>query len=103
MLLRHMETRETTRRGFLQEVALGGGVMLAGCNRTTPPTSGAAPAPADITLRIAPVLADIAKDHTISTVGYNGQVPGPLIRLHEGQPITVELFNDTDSPEYVHW
>jgi FtsP/CotA-like multicopper oxidase with cupredoxin domain len=49
------------------------------------------------------VLADIAKDHTISTVGYNGTVPGPLIRLREGVPATVDLFNDTDTPELVHW
>jgi FtsP/CotA-like multicopper oxidase with cupredoxin domain len=49
------------------------------------------------------VVADIAKDHTISTIGYNGQVPAPLIRLHEGVPVTVDLFNDTDAAELVHW
>ena len=54
-------------------------------------------------LRIGPVLADIAKDHTISTIGYNGSVPGPLIRLREGVPVTVDLFNDLDAPELVHW
>ena len=58
---------------------------------------------ADVTLRIGPVLADIAKDHTISTIGYNGSVPGPLIRLREGVPVTVDLFNDLDAPELVHW
>jgi FtsP/CotA-like multicopper oxidase with cupredoxin domain len=30
-------------------------------------------------------------------------VPGPLIRLREGVPVTVDLFNDTDIAEYVHW
>jgi FtsP/CotA-like multicopper oxidase with cupredoxin domain len=54
-------------------------------------------------LRIGNVLVDIAKDHTISTIGYNGSVPGPLIRLREGVPVTVDLFNDTDAPELVHW
>ena len=49
------------------------------------------------------MLVDIAKDHTISTIGYNGSVPGPLIRLREGVPVTVDLFNDTDTPEFVHW
>jgi FtsP/CotA-like multicopper oxidase with cupredoxin domain len=56
-----------------------------------------------VTLRIGSVLADIAKEHTISTIGYNGAVPGPLIRLREGAPVTVDLFNDTDTPELVHW
>jgi len=50
-----------------------------------------------------PALVDIAKDHTISTIGYNGQVPGPVIRLREGVAATVDLFNDTDSAELVHW
>jgi FtsP/CotA-like multicopper oxidase with cupredoxin domain len=100
-----METRKT-RRSFMQDVAAGGSLLLAGCNRTSAPTEPAPSAPtgpADVTLRIAPVLADIAKDHTISTVGYNGRVPGPLIRLREGVPVTVDLFNDTDAPEFVHW
>jgi FtsP/CotA-like multicopper oxidase with cupredoxin domain len=56
-----------------------------------------------VTLRVAPVLVNIAKDHTISTVGYNGQAPGPPVRLREGVPVTVDLFNDTDAPEFVHW
>ena len=30
-------------------------------------------------------------------------MPGPLIRLREGVPVTVDLFNDTDTPELVHW
>ncbi len=30
-------------------------------------------------------------------------MPGPLIRLREGVPVTVDLFNDTDAPELVHW
>jgi FtsP/CotA-like multicopper oxidase with cupredoxin domain len=103
-----MKTRNTTRRTFLE--AAGGSLFLAGCNRTGAPTepapsapAGPAAGPADVTLRIAPVLVNIAKDHTISTIGYNGQVPGPLIRLREGVPVTVDLFNDTDAPEFVHW
>jgi FtsP/CotA-like multicopper oxidase with cupredoxin domain len=56
-----------------------------------------------VTIRIAPVLVDVAKNHTISTIGYNGSVPGPLVRLHEGVPVTVELLNETDTPELVHW
>jgi len=89
---------QATRRSFLSGAALGTGLLLAGCRR-----SGPSETPADVTLRIGNVLADIAKDHTISTIGYNGSVPGPLIRLREGVPVTVDLFNDTDAPELVHW
>src|SRR5450755_238034 len=102
--------KEKTRRSFLTDAAAASALVLGGCNRSTSTgASGtsaertAAGGPADVTLRIGSVLADIAKDHTISTIGYNGTVPGPLIRLREGVPVTVELFNDTDTPEFVHW
>ena len=84
------------RREFLSSAAAG--LLLAGCKRTPGANDHA-----DVTLRIGPVLADIAKEHTISTVGYNGAVPGPVIRLREGVPVKVDLFNDLDAPEYVHW
>src|SRR3979411_3184822 len=59
--------------------------------------------PTEVSLQIGPVLVDVTKDKTISTIGYNGQVPGPLIRLREGKPVSVQIFNDTDTPEFVHW
>jgi FtsP/CotA-like multicopper oxidase with cupredoxin domain len=90
-----------TRRDFLGTMA--GAALLTGCRTPTSADSELHAGPADVTLRIGPVLMDIAKGHTISTVGYNGQVPGPLIRLKEGVPVTVDLFNDTDAPELVHW
>lgn len=90
-----------SRRGFLGSVA--GVALLSGCAGHNVADSEMHAGPADVTLRIAPVLVDIAKDHTISTIGYNGEVPGPLIRLKEGVPVTVDLFNDTDSTELVHW
>src|SRR5689334_18616955 len=90
-----------TRRRFLAEAAFGTGLLSTGCSRPAPEDSGGQSA--DLTLRIGPVLVDIAKDHTVSTIGYNGAVPGPLIRLREGVPVTVDLFNATDTPELVHW
>ena len=57
----------------------------------------------DFTLRIAPVMVELTPAHTISTIGYNGTSPGPLLRMREGRPVTVEVINDTDVPELVHW
>jgi FtsP/CotA-like multicopper oxidase with cupredoxin domain len=96
---------EKTRRAFLADVTTASALFLGGCNAKVNTGSEQAPptGPADVTLRIGTVLADIAKGHTISTVGYNGAVPGPLIRLREGVPVTVDLFNDTDASELVHW
>jgi len=58
---------------------------------------------ADYTLRIAPVTVELSPDHILSTIGYNGTSPGPVLRMREGKPVTVDVFNDTDVPELVHW
>ena len=58
---------------------------------------------ADYTLRIAPVTVELDRAHILSTIGYNGSAPGPVLRMREGKPVTVEMINDTDTPELVHW
>jgi FtsP/CotA-like multicopper oxidase with cupredoxin domain len=60
-------------------------------------------AKADYTLRIASGLVELAPDHIVSTTLYNGQFPGPLLRFKEGQGVVVDIYNDTDTPELVHW
>jgi FtsP/CotA-like multicopper oxidase with cupredoxin domain len=68
-------------------------------------TLSAAPAgpPADFNLRIAPVLVELAPRRALSTIGYNGTSPGPVLRMREGKLTTVDVINDTDVPELVHW
>jgi FtsP/CotA-like multicopper oxidase with cupredoxin domain len=75
------------RRNFL-------GLLAASALADTPP---------DFTLRIGPVTAEPVKGKMVRTVGYNGMVPGPILRVPEGTTVTVEVFNDTDIPELVHW
>jgi FtsP/CotA-like multicopper oxidase with cupredoxin domain len=58
---------------------------------------------ADYTLRIAPTTVELDRSHILSTIGYNGVAPGPLLRMREGKPITVDVINATDTPELVHW
>ena len=58
---------------------------------------------ASVQLHIKPVSLEIGPGKTIQTVGYNGSVPGPIFRFTEGRPVTVEVFNETDVPEVVHW
>ena len=59
--------------------------------------------PADFTIRIAPVALEIAPSRFISTIGYNGMSPGPVLRMREGKPVTVDVINNTDAAELVHW
>ena len=58
---------------------------------------------ADYTLRIATGLIELSPEHVISTTLYNGQFPGPLVRLTEGKQVVVDIYNDTDTPEQLHW
>jgi FtsP/CotA-like multicopper oxidase with cupredoxin domain len=58
---------------------------------------------ADYTLHIKESPIEIAPKRIISLKSYNGQFPGPLLRFKEGQPATVAIFNDTDTPEQLHW
>ena len=92
------------RRRFLKHgaaaavLAAGGSVAAAaGCGRQ------GSPAKADYTLRIGHGLVELAPDRVVSTTLYNGQFPGPLLRLTEGRTVMVDVHNDSDTPEQLHW
>src|ERR1700733_4179643 len=57
----------------------------------------------DYTLRIAAAPIEIAPNHIVSAITYNGQFPGPLLRFQEGRQVVVGVHNDTDTPEQLHW
>jgi len=59
--------------------------------------------PADYVLRVAATPVEIAPKHIVSAVTYNGQFPGPLLRFKEGRAVSVEIHNETDTPEQLHW
>src|SRR5579862_7023896 len=50
----------------------------------------------EFNLEIAPVTVELAPNRIISTVGYNGSSPGPLLRMKQGVPVTVNVVNKTD-------
>ena len=95
------------RRNFLQL----GGMALAHAGLARLPAgaqaaSSQSPTPdskADNTLRIGPVTVELDRSHIVSTIGYNNSAPGPVLRMREGKPVTVDVINDTDTPELVHW
>jgi len=59
--------------------------------------------PADYTLRIGAAPLEIAPNRIVSAITYNDQFPGPLLRFKEGQNAVVDVFNETDTPEQLHW
>ena len=104
-----------TRRHLLLSAgasALAGGMPSVVQAQAPEPAHHAVPAqpaapgpdgPADHTIRIATGLVELGPDTAISTKLYNGQFPGPLLRLTEGKRVVVDIHNDTDTPEQLHW
>jgi FtsP/CotA-like multicopper oxidase with cupredoxin domain len=65
---------------------------------------GSAPAgKADHALRIEPCTLEIGPGVTVKTIAFNGQVPGPLLRLREGVPVTIDVTNASSDPDITHW
>ncbi len=99
-----MAPRMTARRNFLK---LGGLSLLGATAPQIVPLFAETPPPnarkADYTIEIANGLAELSPDQIVSTTLYNGQFPGPLLRFHEGQAVTVDIRNNTDHPELLHW
>jgi FtsP/CotA-like multicopper oxidase with cupredoxin domain len=94
------------RRNFL----LSAGTLLAGGAGLKPlafaAAAGAKPKAAgkpDFSLRIEPATLDIGRGVSIQTTAYNGQVPGPLLRLREGVPVTIDVTNATANEDLAHW
>ena len=53
-------------------------------------------------LRIVPVRKHIG-GRQLRMLGYNGSIPGPLLRVRQGTSVSVEVTNETDLDQTVHW
>ena len=85
-----------TRRRFTQLSGMAAGALAL--DRA----ARAATAP-DVSLEIAPYTLEASPKHHIKTLAYNGQVPGPLFRMREGQSQSIEIRNSSSEDEIVHW
>lgn len=101
-----------TRREFLGLAGLGAGaVVLGGCSlrpsqnggaSTTAPGRTRSGAASRYDLQAAPLNLDLGGSE-VSTWGYNGGVPGPEIRIKEGDTLRVVVKNRLPEGTTVHW
>jgi FtsP/CotA-like multicopper oxidase with cupredoxin domain len=100
-----------SRRRFLKAAgAIAGGSLLppvalfgrSTVARSQEPASRMGDPP-DYTLTIAVKPIELAPNRIVSVTTYNGQFPGPLLRLKEDQQVTIDIHNQTDRPEQLHW
>jgi FtsP/CotA-like multicopper oxidase with cupredoxin domain len=90
------------RRDFLASAAMA--LAARSMHGLTGEAAGAgAQGKADHLLRIEPCTLEIGHGVTVKTVAFNGQVPGPLLRLREGVPVTIDVTNATENPDITHW
>ncbi len=56
------------------------------------------------TITLQPMLVKKTIGETsLAMYGYNGQIPGPMIRAKQGTTITVDVTNSIDMPTTIHW
>ena len=98
------------RRQLLRGTGIGGSVLALsawmpawaqtnspGLVRDLPAVSGE-----DIRLKIAHQMLTVDGKHG-HAIGINGTVPGPLIRLREGQKVRLHVENMLDEDSSIHW
>jgi FtsP/CotA-like multicopper oxidase with cupredoxin domain len=108
-----MKEWSESRRKFLKAAGLTTGAVLLSSGKAVSESGTSlqhseSPADsdsgsADYTLHIKTSPVEIAPNKIISATTYNGQFPGPLLRFKEGQQVRVDVYNDTDVPEQLHW
>lgn len=86
-------TRRTFGRGMFAALAVGG----------LRPTSLQAQTPQDLIAREGVVQLAPANYPQTQVWGYNGAVPGPTIRLPQGERMTRRFVNELPQPGTIHW
>lgn len=57
----------------------------------------------EFSMTIDEVSIEVAPGFTNKVFAFNGQVPGPLIHVREGDDVTVHVTNNTTLPHTIHW
>lgn len=57
----------------------------------------------EFSMTIDEVSIEVAPGFTNKVFAFNGQVPGPLIHVKEGDDLTIHVTNNTALPHSIHW
>jgi FtsP/CotA-like multicopper oxidase with cupredoxin domain len=102
-----MNPAAINRRTFLKAASASAGLALLPSPqlvvRQKPSSTQTDSSKADYTLNIRNGLVEIGNNRFVSTTTFNGQFPGPLLRFREGERVTVDIHNETEVPEQLHW
>lgn len=91
----------SSRRGFLRQVLASSafvGTARFGLRAQSPD-----PEIRDVVLTAREADVRVAPGRTWRTWTYDGQVPGPLIRVRQGERLRLRLVNELTEPTSIHW
>jgi FtsP/CotA-like multicopper oxidase with cupredoxin domain len=104
-----VKERSLSRREFLRvsgqaglgalAVTAGGGALFLHEGAAQP---GSSPV-REIRLEASEIQWELAPGKVVKAMAYNGQVPGPEIRLKEGERVRIVLKNSLSEPTTIHW
>jgi len=100
-----------TRREFLRasgQAGLGAAALAVGGGALLPGQGGAAQrestgAVREVHLEAREITWELAPGKRIRAMAYNGQIPGPELRLKEGERVRIILKNALAEPTTIHW
>jgi len=101
--------KSLSRREFLRlsgQAGLGAVALMAGGGTLLPRQGGAAQGTGgmrEIHLEAREVTWEMAPGKVIKAMAYNGQIPGPELRLREGERVRIVLKNSLSEPTTIHW
>jgi len=94
----------TTRRDFLKYAGIGGGALLLSSSAPTEILKNVfAEEAKEVRLTASIADVDIGIGRSLKAWTYNGSVPGPEIRVKEGEMLRVLLKNALPEDTTIHW
>src|SRR5262245_50914006 len=87
-----------SRRSFLQA-----GARLATMSALALPSRAAAALAYEQTITVAPGTARLTGEPETAVWTYDGQIPGPTLRLRQGEPVRLTVENRLEQDTTVHW
>ncbi|MCF8034297.1 MAG: multicopper oxidase family protein [Desulfarculaceae bacterium] len=90
---------DLTRRRFLQTSL----TALAGASAGLWPLASRASEVVDFSLTARESLVNLGQGPEFKAYSFNGQSPGPVLRVREGQSLRVSLKNSLPHPTTIHW
>src|SRR5947209_12106403 len=97
-----------SRADFLKLLSFGAGGLALGhhgilnADALVNPLS-AGRATKEFSLNVDTMRADLGGGHVVNTVGFDGVLPGPLIRATQGDTLKVYVSNHLSESTSVHW